>query len=420
MLWALLGCRPAAQPSESGFEGLRLVWADLHAHTNLSMDGCEANGQGCTSREPGLPASDVLDQAQESGLGVLALTDHVEFSLYTDLDNGTVHDIWERTLELVGAAPPELVVLPGYEWTAHCTEAQGIHRTVVFEEPDACESLRVPSCQLSGHKEELGHEVYTVNPNEKAGNTDKLYARIGEVSECSSRWLTFVHHPALTTPASIDWGHAAGPEDELLVEVHSEHGSSECTDPTVEGCDWAVSEFHDPLGSIQSALANGQRPGFLAGTDSHDARPGSVQDGPGPSGLYVDTDGDGKEESAELHPYAGGLTGIWVEELSREAVFDALLDKRTVAASWPLEVRVTAGGELPGRELPVGEHPVEVALEGVEDWTWELVATDGSFIEEPTTFILSEGEVVYLRIRAQVDGEEQRVWASPWWAAEES
>ncbi|HJN73909.1 MAG TPA: hypothetical protein QGF58_08260 [Myxococcota bacterium] len=415
MLWALLACRPATIVDSEAL-GLRLVWADLHAHTNLSMDGCEANGEGCVSREPGMPAADVLDTALQNGLSVLALTDHAEFSTYTDLSTGVGHEIWPRTLEIIQSAPDGLVVFPGYEWTAHCVDAQGIHRTVVFESPGACEELRVPSCQLVGQKDELGLEVYGENPNEPAGNTDKLYSRLAEVEACSTRWLSFVHHSAMTTPASVDWGHAAGPEDEVLLEVHSEHGSSECRDPLSEGCAWGLSEFHDGSGSLQAALAAGQRPGLLAGTDSHDARPGSLSDGPGPSGLYVDMDSDGLLETALPHPFAGGVTGIWVESLEREEVFDALLDKRTIAASWPMEITALAGEELPGRALEIGQWPLTVSVSGVDDWTWELVSASGTVEEEPESMTLASTDVFYLRIRASVDGVEQRAWASPWWA----
>ena len=416
----LLACRPAAtsDSTESTAERPRLVWADLHAHTNLLMDGCEANGAGCVSRDPGEPASDFLEQAVESGLSVVAITDHAEFSVYTDLASGREHDIWARTLEVVGAAPAGLVALVGYEWTAHCSTAQGVHRTLIFEEPDACEELRVPSCELEAKKETLGHELYAANPDEPAGNTDKLVARLAEVSACETRWLSFVHHPAMTTPAAVDWSHSAGPEPELLLEIHSEHGSSECRDPLSPGCSWGLSEFHDGAGSLQAALAAGQRPGLLAGTDSHDSRPGSVGDGPGPSALYEDLDGDGAPETATPHPYSGGITGIWVESLERSEVFSALQDKRTVAASWPMDITLLAGDQLPGRALEAGEWPLTVDVADVEDWTWEVVSPSGAVLEEPESITLSAGEVVYVRIRATIDSEEQRAWGSPWWVEE--
>jgi hypothetical protein len=73
------------------------------------------------------------------------------------------------------------------------------------------------------------------------------------------------------------------PLREHLVEISSEHGVGECVDPNAADCAWRVNSSVEyvPEGAVQNALGLGHRLGFLAGTDSHDARPGSVDDGPG-------------------------------------------------------------------------------------------------------------------------------------------
>lgn len=380
----------------------RVLWADLHAHTNLSMDGCEDADDACTARTT--PAADALD----GDLDVVALTDHAEFSQHTDLETGVVTDIWETTLARVAEHP---LAFAGYEWTAHCAGAQNIHRTVLLEEPDACEAYRVPSCELPSRKEQFGREVYTPNEALKAGHSHELEQRLQEVDCPSSRWLAFIHHPAMSTPAGIDWETPGSLlATEHLVEIYSEHGSSECAE--IEGdCDWQVSEFHVAEGSIQAMLAAGHRMGFVANTDSHDGRPGSV-DAPGPSGQYVDTDEDGLADSVTPHPSPGGLTAILlVEGQERQDVFDALLDRRTIAASAELEpLVVLLGEELPGREVAAGTHPLHVELP--DGATWEWVEPDGTVTPEPFEIALEPGEAGYVRIRVG----EDRAWASPWWA----
>lgn len=423
MLWLVLACRPAADTGRETPAPYRVVWADLHAHTNLSMDGCEAPDAGCRPRST--PAADALQNAVEAGLDVVALTDHAEFLEHQDLASGVVTNIWDATRTEVDAAPDGLVAFAGYEWTAHCAGAQNIHRTVVLEDPSACDAWRAPSCVLPARKEQLGHEVYTENPSAKISHSDALQLWMDDVPSvegCSdTRWIGFVHHPGLTTPAGVDWANP-GPllARELLVEIYSEHGSSECRE--LDGdCAWEVNTaFHAPEGSIHAMLAEGHRMGFLAGTDSHDGRPGSI-DAPGPSGQYVDTDDDGLADSVTLHHSRGGITGILLlpgEPLDRATVFDALEDRRTVATSHPFDPMVIAlePGVLPGREVDEGTWPLRIELP--EGATWEWVTPDGAVLAEPAELDLDAGDVGYIRVRATVDGVEHRAWASPWWVSD--
>ncbi|MCP4807814.1 MAG: hypothetical protein GY913_09770 [Proteobacteria bacterium] len=420
MLWLLTACRPAADvPDSSAAAPYRVVWADLHAHTNLSMDGCEDEGDACTARTT--PASDALENAVEAGLDVVSLTDHAEFLEHEDLETGQVSNIWDTTLARVADAPDGLIAYPGYEWTAHCAGAQNIHRTVVLEEAAPCSDWRVPSCVLPARKEQFGREAYTENPAVKVTHSDQLEDFLGDVPTfegCSeSRWLAYIHHPGVTTPAGIDWS-ATGPlmSTERLVEVYSEHGSSECTDLTSPGCDWQVNtEFHAPEGSIQAMLETGHRMGFLAGTDSHDGRPGSI-DAPGPSGQYVDTDGDDLADVVTPHHSPGGITAVLLPvdaDLGRSQVFEALLDRRTIAASAALDplVVVLEPDILPGRAVEAGTYTLRLELP--EDATWEWVRPDGSVVEEPTELVLEAGDVGYVRVRT----DEHRAWASPWWVS---
>ncbi len=468
MLWLVLGCRPAASPEDTTLpesrtdsprdspgdsprdsprdspkdsEALtppasRIVWGDLHSHTNLSMDGCEDNaGVGCLPRAALLPADDWYARARESQLDFAAMTDHSEFSVYEDVTSGARMDIWSRTLEVLARpAQGDPLGFAGYEWTAHCAGAQGLHRTVVLEEPQPCAAWRVASCPLKEQKAAIGKERYYADSERpRRDDTSELLEGLAAAPTSDgcedSRWIAFVHHPAYTIPADIDWSDP-GPllAEEALVEVYSEHGSSECVNPAAPYCDWNLAtEVYSPAGSLQAMLQAGHRPGLLAGTDSHDGRPGSLGDGPGPNSLYDDTDGDGVPDTAQHHRAPGGLTGLIVDpdaELDRAAIFDALESKRSVAASSSFEVlRVwvlssTGTWHAPGEALEPGEYRLFVDLEDpdLEDWTWEWMLPDGSARAAPTELSFAPGDVGYLRLRAQLRGQEHRVWVSPWWA----
>ncbi|MBM4393806.1 MAG: hypothetical protein FJ090_21990, partial [Deltaproteobacteria bacterium] len=83
-----------------------------------------------------------------------------------------------------------------------------------------------------------------------------------------------------------------------------------------------------------------------------------------------------------------------------------------------LELRGWVGGTayLPGDDVPPGDLSVDLVLEadGLERYELDLVDP----LEGSTSSELSAGDVRYARVRAWIDGEEERIWASPWFATE--
>lgn len=142
-----------------------------------------------------------------------------------------------------------------------------------------------------------------------------------------------------------------------LVEIFSEHGSSWEAD----GVPAMLSHSMGGITASQTVLrqlAAGCHFGFTAGTDTHFGYPGS---------------------------YGEGITGIFAPAVTREAVFDALRNRRTIAATGDrIELRVDSSGALPGDVLPAGAHRdfavqvdplgpldyVEVIKNGHRDYLW--------------------------------------------------
>jgi len=55
--------------------------------------------------------------------------------------------------------------------------------------------------------------------------------------------------------------------------------------------------------------------------------------------------------------------GIWVDELTREAMFDAMLARRTFGASDEIVVRATAGDHMPGEQFSASmSAPPEIVI----------------------------------------------------------
>ena len=161
------------------------------------------------------------------------------------------------------------------------------------------------------------------------GSSGELYrgADLEDISDYarSQGALLIPHHSAyLHGWRGTAWD-ALDPELSPLVEVHSEHGSSfdrESIWPMV---------LHSMGGSTASQtvveqLRRGRHIGFTAGTDNHFGYPAT---------------------------YGEGITGVVAPELTREAVFGALRNRHTLAATGDrIELSVMSNGAMMGDILP--------------------------------------------------------------------
>jgi len=97
--------------------------------------------------------------------------------------------------------------------------------------------------------------------------------------------------------------------------------------------------------ALEDALGvNPFRFGFVGGTDTHDATAGNVAEAGWEGAQGNDDSSPARQVSRELRTNPGGLTVVWAEENSRDALFEALRRRETYATSGPrLVVRLFAG-----------------------------------------------------------------------------
>jgi hypothetical protein len=457
LLLSLLGCLRFYTPEDTGTDSAGppplpdpiVVWGDLHNHSNLSHDGCENPGDRCRP-DAAEPAEATFDNATANGLAFVALTDHAEFGAWSMAESTTTVDIWETMIDLVSDAEagPTFGVL-GYEWTSACTEGvgddyQATHRTVILEAASTCPEWRIPSCHPTEGAIVLGSERYVYSSFDPAIYPSDLLARLRQVplddATCDTRWAAWFHHTAQSRPAWVDWGtELSWVEGDTVVEIASEHGSSECVDSSTDGCDWRFSEFHESNGSIQYMLQMGHKLGFVGGTDNHMAEPGRH----GLGGGYV-RDLDEPDSAAPWHTQfsSGTITGAisYDPAFDRGDLFDAIAARHTVVASWPatgLMIYATgADGEryLPGDDVPRTAMPLYLTITlddpTVTEWYAEVVDEEGQPDLSYTVDIPANG-ARYVRIRAWIpedtvggdtatsDREEHRVFASPFFALDD-
>ncbi|MGH0028374.1 MAG: CehA/McbA family metallohydrolase [Myxococcota bacterium] len=205
-------------------EGPRVLWGDLHGHTNYA-DGT------------GVPEDYFVYARDVSALDVAAITEHDHWGVLPLVSHPPYWDeIRRQTLRF--HEPGRFVTLLGFEWT---NWIHG-HRHVLYFSDD-------------------GRPIDSVD--EATDSPQELWSAL-EGQDA----LTFAHHSA-GGPVPTNWEIPPDPRFEPLTEVASVHGHSEAPD--------APGYIYSPVrgNSVRDALDRGYRLGFVGSGDSHDGHPGS-------------------------------------------------------------------------------------------------------------------------------------------------
>ncbi len=201
----------------------RVLWADLHGHSQLS------DGTGT--------AEDYFRYARDvSALDVVALTDHDHWGVrFIDQNLEMWDEIQRVTKEF--HEPNRFVTLLGYEWTSWIHG----HRHVLYFQDEG--------------------ELHSSMDPEKESPAQLWDALRGQQA------LTFAHHSA-GGPIGTDWSYVPDPVIEPITEIMSVHGSSEARDSPQRIYSSIPGNF------VRDVLDRGMRFGFIGSGDSHDGHPG--------------------------------------------------------------------------------------------------------------------------------------------------
>lgn len=366
------GAGPA--PPDAG-----LYWGSLHNHAIPSGHAME------TPQDAYRYARDYAD------LDFFALTDHCrDWMSFEQFDWPLLRGLGARF-----SVPGEFVGFSGYEWT----NAFDGHRHVIFK--DAASVARVP-CEAPS------------TGNDYAPRLTDLEAQLARHESFS-----IPHHPAWADVRPMQWGAALDDPRRPLAEIYSWHGSSESAASRLPMHNDPAQQH--PAGSgawVQEALAAGHRLGFTGDSDNHRGRPGSN------NGATM-LDGD-----PQAPGYYGrmGVTGVYARGLSRDAIWEALAARRTIATTG---ARIVGGFTVNGHflgEAFAGDGPprIRVAIHGTAEIEEVVVFRDGdqvAHVEAPwsrdcafefTDPAAAPGEEHSWYVRAiQADGHH--LWMSPIW-----
>ncbi len=297
------------------YRTMKLYWGDLHSHCAISY------GHG-TVAQALARARQQLDFCSITGHAFWPdmPTDRAQYAEIIDYHHEGFARLarnWQQLLTEQAAAcvPREFVAFPSYEW----------------------------------HSLEYGdHNVYAAGPRLElldAPGLPQLRDRIRATGA-----ICIPHHIGYKAGyRGIDWRHFSS-ERSPVVEIYSLHGCAESAaaplpylhdmGPRDAGC------------TAQAGWEAGHRFGIIASTDHHGAYPGS---------------------------HGAGRVAVFARELTREALWEALLARRVYAATGDkIDARLHVNGAWLGEEIEsAGGRRIEVAVRGVDALeTVELLKND--------------------------------------------
>ena len=354
-----IGCIANAAYATPTPPAWRIYWGDPHWQTYFS-DGIRA-------------PEELYHFARDEGfLDFGAITDHVE--AITDRQ-------WDYFVAVTNDynEPGRFATLVGQEWTNHDPG----HRNVYY-------------------RTDHGPVLRSTDP--RYDSLPKLWQALDAVADLDP--IAIPHHSA-NRRMGVDWELGWNPRYEKAVEVYSVWGSSER--PETDGNTRPIRALggEKPGQHVVDALARGYRLGFVGGGDVHDGRPGEA--------LHA------LSYPPQDHvPWPQGLTACRAPELTREAIFDAIADRRTYATT-NCRIYLDAQWRPDGDRLVL--HLAAACHQGLREATvvrnGQPVATlsptrdDGLVLErEWRSDPLDPGDCLY--VRASTPGDEW-AWASPVW-----
>jgi Protein of unknown function (DUF3604) len=260
----------------------------------------------------------------------------------------------------------------GYEWTKSVQTASNLHRNVIFR------NAAVPDLPASAVDALTPEDLWdAIDERCRAAVPGCDAVVIPHNSNLSGGFMFAPVELRSGEPFTADYAKRRA-EHERLVEVVQHKGDSECrlgAGTNDELCtsellpyDTFMGRFNPlarhapgPLNFTRTALGAGLvhqaklgvnpfRFGMIGSTDTHLGAAGLVEErghpGHGGAGIPIgDTLPDALLDPIEYNP--GGLAGVWAEENSRDAIFEAFQRRETFATSGPrIAFRLFAGWNL--------------------------------------------------------------------------
>ena len=292
-------------------------------------------------------------------------------------DPSLARTIWSEMVKTADAnyRPGKFTTFAGFEWTSN-PEKRNLHRVVVFRD-----TQHLPERVLSAMDSEDPESLWKwMELQRSAGSTLLAVPHNGNASD--GRMFELVKFDGKPIDAAYNKARAA---NEPLYEISQIKGTSE-THPSLspndefanfEQWDYTLSaDAERPKhrkgsfarqalldGLSQAAKGNGNpfKYGFIGDSDTHNAA-GANEEFNYTGKFAFENDAHHRLEGLKGQPPAqaqqvrefssGGLAGVWAEENTREAIFDAMQRKETFGTSGPMiKVRFFGGWDFGAQDV---------------------------------------------------------------------
>ena len=397
------------------YSDFKLFFGDLHGHSNISKCGVCIGRTNVLERDCYIHSSLINEFRREFSdeetvdifYDFAKNKAKLDFAVLTDHDYDLSDELWDFVCKKAEEwySPGSFVTLPAYEWTSY---AYG-HRNVYYLNP-----APIFRCV------EYGHSPY----REKGYSPRDLWEFL---RKRGIKAITIPHHPSLTQ-FFIDWNYY-NPEFDRAVEIVSIWGVFEYYNNPY----YCLCSNNLPRHFVMDALEMGYKLGIVGGGDTHDCLPSSSF-----RNVIIKNYMGGKVNSLTqfyvpyfvYNPLGSGITAIYAKELTREALFEALYQRRVYAlVGVRAKLEFSIDGRLMGEEIITEEinymPEIEVRVESEKNITKIEIIKNGrvfyrKFCNKKTSIIKIIDEekpqrkinYYYVRITHE-DGT--KVWSSPIW-----
>ncbi len=364
---------PLVIRGQGRYKDYSVYWGAMHTHTSIGGHALHTTDFA-------------YDWARNvEGLDFFSISEHCSaVSKELPFDWAKVRDygVWYND-------PNEFIAFSGYEWTSK----QEGHRHVLLKNAEDWDEV---PCNVNS----VG--TYTLS------KIDDLLNNI-----TGTEALAIPHHTGWNFAGPVKWGSWKDHPNQPLIEMYSWHGGNEFYDSGLPSRFSTSSQHPEGIGVfVQEALKNGYKFGFTSDSDNHVGKPASNSNGGTWDNYYTKM----------------GITGVYTKEFSRDAIWDALNNRRTYGTTGARILGLfTINGRLVGSEFNTTSKPsLNVKLYGTDEFEEVFVYRNGEdlvYYDQPfeknvqfkwiDNNVTSGGSYNYYVKGIQEDGE--RVWISPIW-----
>jgi hypothetical protein len=277
--------------------------------------------------------------------------------------------------EIVKAAdenyqPGKFTTFAGFEWTSNPNK-RNLHRVVVFRDTKTLPEMALSALDSDdpeslwkwmGLQRERGSTLLAIphNGNASDGRMFELVKFDGQPIDAAYNATRATNEPLyeITQIKGTSETHPAlSPTDEFASFEQWDYTlSADFERPTQRAGSFVRKALLDGLSQEQAGQGNPFKYGFIGDTDTHNAAASNEENNytgkfafeNDPNDRIKGLEGQNPAQLRQIQEFSsGGLAGVWAEENTREAIFDAMQRKETFATSGPMiKLRFFASWDL--------------------------------------------------------------------------